>query len=85
MIKTHLNIKERLPIDRVDAALIARTASKFQCTLTLERDGIVLNVKSMIGLLSQSIPVDGIMDLVADGEDETAASEAVVQAIMKGE
>ena len=61
--------------------MIAKAASKFQCTLTLERDGIVLNVKSMIGLLSQSIPKDGLMFLVADGEDEAAATEAVLKAI----
>ena len=81
MVKTELNLKDDIPVGREKAAMIAKAASKFQCTLTLERDGIVLNVKSMIGLLSQSIPTDGLMFLVADGEDEAAATEAVLKAI----
>ncbi|MEG0271304.1 MAG: HPr family phosphocarrier protein [Clostridia bacterium] len=81
MIKTELNLKNKIPIGREKAAIIAQVASKFQCTLTFENAGIVLNVKSMIGLLSQSIPKDGLVMLVADGEDEIAASEAVFTAI----
>ena len=59
MIKTQVDLRNHNIIGRERAALIASTASRFQSTLTLERDGIVLNLKSMIGLLSQTIPKDG--------------------------
>ena len=65
----------------VRAALIASTSSRFQSTLTLERDGIVLNLKSMIGLLSQTIPKDGQIWVVADGVDEKDATEAVMKVL----
>lgn len=55
MIKTQVDLHNHNIIGRERAALIASTASRFQSTLTLERDGIVLNLKSMIGLLSQTI------------------------------
>ena len=70
-------------IGRERAALIASTASRFQSTLTLERDGIVLNLKSMIGLLSQTIPKDGLIWVVADGVDEQAATDAVMSVLTK--
>ncbi len=81
MIRTHLDLSHMIPISREKAALIASTASRFAATATLERDGIVLNLKSMIGMLSQSIPKDGQIDLVLSGEDEQSALRAITDAI----
>lgn len=81
MLRTKVNLKEKIPVNREKAAIIAKTASKYNCTLTLECDSIVLNLKSLIGLLSQSIPKDGEMMLVADGIDEKIASDDILQVI----
>ena len=81
MIKVDVNMSRHMPIQREMAMKITAVADKFQSTLTLEHKGIVLNLKSMIGLLSQSIPKDGNMVLVADGADEKAALEAVLAVI----
>ena len=75
MIKIPADLTSFMPVNREQAMRIASVADRFQCMLTLERDGIVLNIKSMIGLLSQSVPKDGKMTLVADGEDEAEAVE----------
>ena len=83
MIKTQADLRNHNIIGRERAALIASTASRFQSTLTLERDGIVLNLKSMIGLLSQTIPKDGLIWVVADGVDEQAATDAVISVLTK--
>ena len=79
MIRTPVDLTRHLPIERKTAALIANAASRYPCTPTLERDNIVLNLKSMIGLLSQSIPRVGRMEIVADGPQEDAASRAMVE------
>ena len=81
MIKTQVDLRNHNIIGRERAALIASTASRFQSTLTLERDGIVLNLKSMVGLLSQTIPKDGQIWVVADGVDEKDATEAVMKVL----
>lgn len=73
MIKIPADLSPFLPIDREKATRIASIADRYQCMLSLERNGIVLNIKSMIGLLSQTIPSDGQMTLVADGSDEAEA------------
>jgi len=83
MLKVDVNLSKHMPIQREMAMKITAVSDKFHSTLTLEHKGIVLNLKSMIGLLSQSIPKDGNMTLVADGCDEKAALEAVL-AIING-
>ena len=75
MIKIPADLTPFMPINREQAMRIASVADRFQCMLTLEKDGIVLNINSMIVLLSQSVPKDGKMTLVADGEDEAEAVE----------
>lgn len=77
MIRIPADMSHFLPMNREIATRIAAAAGRYDCTLTLERDGIVLNLKSMIGLLSQTIPKDGQMTLVADGTDEKEAIEEV--------
>ena len=81
MIKTPVDLSMLIPIGREMAAKISSAASLYPCTVTLEHDGIVLNLKSMIGLLSQSIPKEGKMTLVVDGEDEQKAEKAVLAVI----
>ena len=81
MIKTPVDLSMLIPIGREMAAKISSAASLYPCTVTLEHDGIVLNLKSMIGLLSQSIPKEGKMTLVVDGEDEEKAEKAVLAVI----
>ena len=81
MIKSEVNLSKHMPIQREMAMKITGVSDKFESTITLEHKGIVLNLKSMIGLLSQSIPKDGSMTLVVDGEDETAAMNAILDII----
>lgn len=81
MVKIEVNMSKHMPIQREMAMKITAVSDKFVSTITLEHKAIVLNLKSMIGLLSQSIPKDGQMTLVADGADEQAALEAVLAII----
>lgn len=78
MIKAAFPLQSFLPFDRAGAALLAQTASRFECRLTLEREHMVLNAKSMLGLLSYHAFGDGVFTLVADGADEQAAIQALV-------
>lgn len=73
MIRIPVDLTHYLPVSRETAAQIANVASHFESTVTLEGDGLVLNLKSMIGLLSQSIPKQGDVHLVIAGPDEEQA------------
>ena len=73
MIRQPINLKPILPMKRQTAAEIATLASRFDCTFTLESRNVILNAKSMLGLLSMTIPDDGEVTLAADGTDEATA------------
>lgn len=83
MIKESINLKPILPMKRDTAASIATLASRYDCTFTIEARNMILNAKSMLGLLSMSLPEDGQVALSADGSDEEAAITAMGDLIRK--
>ena len=84
MIKTEINLQRLLPFTRTTAARIAATASRYESRLTLESETVVLNMKSMLGLFSQTKLPNGRATLVADGFDEAAATDALINALKEG-
>lgn len=83
MIKTEIDLQPLLPLDRISAALVAQTASHFESRLTLECESMVLNLKSMLGLLSHPFLEEGRAILVAEGEDEKKAVESILAIFQK--
>lgn len=77
MIRQPANIKPILPMKRQTAAEIATLASHYECTFTLESRNVILNAKSMLGLLSMALPDDGEIIISVDGQDEQAAINAM--------
>jgi len=77
MIKVWIDMRPLLPMNRMNAASIAKTANRFDSLLTLEWGSVIINVKSMLGLLSQSSFGDGKVLLTADGLDEEEAVRAI--------
>ncbi len=81
MIRTELNLQPIMPFTRAAAARLAAAAGRYECRLTLECEGLVLNMKSMLGLLSQARLPQGRAVLVADGPDELQATQALLAAV----
>ncbi len=81
MIRTELDLQPIMPFNRATAARLAAAASRYESRLTLECEGLVLNMKSMLGLLSQAKLPEGKATLVAVGADELAATQAVLAAV----
>ena len=77
MLRATIDLTPHIPVLRPFAQAVAETCSRYSCTITLEHQNIILNLKSMIGLLSQHFPPDGILTLVTDGPDEAPAMQAV--------
>ena len=81
MIRTPIDLGPLLPFTRVLAAQLATVGGHFHCSLTLEQEGLAVNLKSMLGMLSQTMkPTSGIV-LVANGTDEKAATAAILKSI----
>ena len=81
MIRTEIDLLPLLPFTRILAAKLATLSGHFQCSLTLEQDSLSVNLKSMLGMLSQTMKPTSHITLVASGEDEKAATEAIIAAI----
>ncbi len=77
MIRQSINIKPILPMKRKTAADIATLASRYDCTFVFEAQNVILNAKSMLGLLSMTLPAEGEVVICTDGDSEQDAAAAM--------
>lgn len=78
MTEKILVVKNRAGIHLRPAALIAQTANKFQSEITIEKDTMSVNAKSIMGVVSMAAIYNTTLLLKTQGEDEEDASNAIV-------
>ena len=78
MTKTPVTLSR--PITRIEAARIVQTAGAFDARVMMQHGQNIINVKSMLGLLSLCTAVTDGLVLVTDGGDEQEAAAAVAKA-----
>lgn len=66
------------------ANLFTREAQKFTSKITFEFEEEIYNAKSIIEVLSACVVKDSTIKLMAEGDDEDAALEAIAQAVAAG-
>ena len=71
-------VKNRYGIHARPAALLVKTASRFSCELFIEKDGVKVNAKSIMGLLTLEGNHGARMRLHARGEGASEALDALV-------
>ena len=81
MIKLPIEFPEGVQMNRTIAASLVQVASRFDARIMIERGQKIVNAKSTLGLLSLYTDIGTGMVLVADGEDEKAAMEAMQAAV----
>ena len=59
------------------AALIAQTANKFASEVLLEKDSVVINAKSIMGVITMAAAYNTTMTIRATGDDEAQAVETL--------
>ena len=79
MIEKLLTVKNRAGNHARPAAIIAQTANKCACEVTLARDDTTVNAKSIMGVITMAAGYNTQLILRADGEDEKQAVEAISQ------
>ena len=77
MIQQDLEIKNRLGLHARPAALIAQTAAGFECNISLAKDGIKVNAKSIMGVMMLAAEYGSSLQLSTEGSDEKIAFEAI--------
>ena len=59
------------------AIKIAQMANKFTSEITLEKDSIVVNAKSIMGVITMAAGYNTTMTLKVEGPDESEAASAI--------
>lgn len=81
MIRTAIHLPQSM--SRVQAARIVQLAGHYQSRMMIEHDQTIVNVKSMLGLLSLCSEVVTGLTLIVEGEDEAEANEAMLTLLPK--
>jgi len=70
-------IRNRLGLHARAAALMVKTANHFFCDITIEKDGVEVNGKSIMGILMLAASKGTRITLKAEGKDEGQAIQTL--------
>ncbi|MFC7393885.1 HPr family phosphocarrier protein [Scopulibacillus cellulosilyticus] len=77
MVEKEMEVKLKGGLQARPAALFVQEANRFHSNLYLVKDNKKVNAKSIMGIMSLAIGADSKVTLVAEGEDESEAIEAL--------
>lgn len=81
MATRKVELVNRLGLHARAAAKLVHVASRFRCEVTVRHNEEEVNGKSILGLLLLAAPCGSRLDLVAAGEDEGEALDALEELI----
>jgi phosphocarrier protein HPr len=84
MMEGIFTIRNRLGLHARPAALFVKKASEFASKVLVEKDGTVVNGKSIMGLLMLACPLGSRVMLRIEGQDETEAFRQLGRLIESG-
>jgi phosphocarrier protein len=84
MDKREFTIKNRLGLHARAAAQLVQTANRFRADVTVEKDGLEVNGKSIMGILMLAAPQGARISVAIAGEDAEQAMTAIGQLIDDG-
>lgn len=84
MYTKEVTVSNEVGLHAKPATYFIQKANEFQSGIWVEKDERRVNAKSLLGILSLGIVQDTTITLIADGADETAAVDALVELIENG-
>jgi phosphocarrier protein len=77
MIKHQITVENKLGLHARPSALLVRAATKFRSDFFIEKDGMRVNGKSIMGVMMLAAEYNSHLDLIADGVDEAYLLEEI--------
>jgi phosphocarrier protein HPr len=77
MIKRNITITNELGIHARPAGMVANTASRFASDIKLVKDGMEVNAKSIMGIMTLAAGKNSVIEVTAKGKDEAEAVAAI--------
>ncbi|HOE19294.1 MAG TPA: HPr family phosphocarrier protein [Syntrophorhabdaceae bacterium] len=84
MLEGTFTIRNRLGLHARAAATFVKKAAEFNANVMVEKDGMVVNGKSIMGLLMLACPLGSRIALKVDGVDEENAFREIGNLIDEG-
>jgi phosphocarrier protein HPr len=84
MIEREVTIKNRTGLHTRPAATLVKLAAKYKADFFIYKDGVEINGKSIIGVMTLAAEQGSKLLLRFRGEDEEEAARAVVEFFEKG-
>jgi phosphocarrier protein HPr len=84
MLERKVEIINNAGLHTRPAATIVKIAAKFKSEFYINKDGMQINGKSIIGVMTLAAEKGSELLLTFDGEDEQEASEAIIDYFNRG-
>lgn len=84
MIEKKVKIINNAGLHTRPAATIVKMASKYKCDFFLNKDGMHINGKSIIGVMTLAAEKGSELILTFDGPDENEAAEEIINYFNRG-
>lgn len=84
MIEKKVKIINKAGLHTRPAATVVKMAAKYKCDFHIARDGMSINGKSIIGVMTLAAEEGAELELVFEGEDESEAAAEIVNYFERG-
>ena len=84
MFSKDVTITNTIGLHARPATFFIQKASSYKCSIWVEKEERRVNAKSLLGVLSMGIAKGMTITLIADGQDEERAINALVELIETG-
>ncbi|MFN5309873.1 MAG: HPr family phosphocarrier protein [Candidatus Kapaibacterium sp.] len=84
MVECTVTVKNRAGLHTRPAAMLVKLSAKYSSDIYLERDGMNINAKSIIGVMTLAAEQGATLTLRISGNDEMAAQKEIIDFFQQG-
>ncbi len=84
MIERKVKIVNKAGLHTRPAATIVKLAAKYKCDFYISKDGLNINGKSIIGVMTLAAEMGSEITLTFEGEDEQQAADEITDYFNRG-
>ena len=81
MIKKEFQITNKTGLHARPAALLVKTTARFKSDVTITKDGLEVNGKSIMGVMTLAAERGSVIEITVDGPDENGLIQALEELI----
>ena len=84
MLIKEIEVVNRLGLHARPATMLVKTASKYQSKITIKKDELSVDAKSIMGVLILAAQKGSVLRIEVDGPDEADAAQAIADLFARG-